>query len=161
MQTFIVETVVVGDNYPSHIFQMTAAKLDNKRLGKQRVECLQILNSLKHKTAWYNHPAVQMWKGFERALALYGLAMCSEWVYERNFVDNCSEKISKFIVNENGEMDINIIYPNWLYNKQLAESHRSNLIRKKPEHYKKFWPEVPNNIPYYWPTKNGYSVCHL
>lgn len=39
--------------------------LDDKRLGKQRVETSQILRALTWpRFAWKNHPAVRMWRGF-------------------------------------------------------------------------------------------------
>ena len=49
--------------------------LDDKRLGKQRVETSQILRALTWpRFAWKNHPAVRMWRGFVPGLALNGLA---------------------------------------------------------------------------------------
>ena len=54
MQTFLP--------YPD--LRDSVACLDSKRLGKQRVECLQILNVLEgRRTGWQNHPAVKMWAG--------------------------------------------------------------------------------------------------
>ena len=59
MQTFL----------PYKSFRKTALCLDNKRLGKQRVETLQILRALtgyyNQSGAWLNHPAVKMWRGYE------------------------------------------------------------------------------------------------
>lgn len=55
MQTFL----------PYSSFSKSASVLDNKRLGKQRVECLQILKALSDPAyGWQNHPAVKMWKGY-------------------------------------------------------------------------------------------------
>ena len=39
----------------------------------------------------------------------------------------------------------------WLTD-DLILSHRSNLIRKAPEHYAPLWPDVPDNLPYVWPV---------
>jgi hypothetical protein len=61
MQTFL----------PYKDFKKSAKVLDNKRLGKQRVEAFQILNILLGRTktkGWRNHPAVLMWKGHSNAL---------------------------------------------------------------------------------------------
>jgi hypothetical protein len=71
MQTFLP--------YPD--FEATARVLDWRRLGKQRVECMQILNAL-HGTSkgWVNHPAVRMWRGYEDALETYQSFMIEEWV---------------------------------------------------------------------------------
>lgn len=84
MQTFL----------PYKSFSGSARCLDNKRLGKQRVEVLQILNTLTGKsTGWANHPATRMWRGYERALCAYGFAVCEEWYYDRGFRDTCWRKI--------------------------------------------------------------------
>jgi len=68
MQTFL----------PYVDFYKSLSCLDNKRLGKQRVEARQIYNIItgntshwKNPKAWANHPAVLMWKGYSHALALY------------------------------------------------------------------------------------------
>lgn len=104
MQTFL----------PEPTFSASAAALDSRRLGKQRVECLQLLNALKQgptklvedpkgllgdlkeiKTPWYNHPACRMWRGWEQSLIDYGLLVCVEWK-QRGFKDTCYEKIMTF-----------------------------------------------------------------
>src|SRR6056297_3518270 len=63
----------------------SAKVLDNKRLGKQRVETVQILNTLlnpKGKAGWKNHPAVLMWAGYESYLVkIYLTSMIGEWKY--------------------------------------------------------------------------------
>jgi hypothetical protein len=42
-------------------------------------------------------------------------------------------------------------YPPWLGDERLHASHRSNLLRKDPEHYGQFeWTE-PDDLPYWWP----------
>lgn len=61
---------------PHPDFAASAACLDYRRLGKQRVEGLQILNALDKGGAWRNHPAVKMWTGYRGALARYILAVC-------------------------------------------------------------------------------------
>lgn len=69
MQTFL----------PYADFDRCAEVLDNRRLGKQRVETLQIMRALTVPGyAWQSHPAVLMWKGYEEALAAYGMAVCRE-----------------------------------------------------------------------------------
>ena len=69
MQTFL----------PYSDFEKTARCLDNKRLGKQRVETLQILND-----SWPNHPATKMWRNYKGCLAEYGLIICEEWLHSRD-----------------------------------------------------------------------------
>jgi hypothetical protein len=71
MQTFL----------PYSDFEKTARSLDRMRLGKQRVETFQILKALRDESnGWRNHPATRMWDGYEDALAVYGIAICQEWI---------------------------------------------------------------------------------
>src|SRR5687768_368968 len=67
--------------------------LDDRRLGKQRVETFQILRALTWPAyAWKNHPAVAMWRGFVPALVAYGLASCDEWT-RRGYADTVAEQL--------------------------------------------------------------------
>ena len=137
MQTFL----------PYKSFRESAECLDMKRLGKQRVEVLQLLNSF-HKPdykGWKNHPAREMWRGYENALAYYGMFICEEW-QERGYKDTCWNKINAFY-----DTSKPIVIPKWVGNEQFHLSHKSNLIRKNPDHYKQLWPDVPDNIEYIWP----------
>ena len=138
MQTFM----------PHKSFRESAECLDMKRLGKQRVEVLQLLNSF-HKPnykGWKNHPAREMWRGYENALAYYGMIICEEW-QERGYKDTCWNKINAFY-----DASKPIVIPKWVGNEQFHLSHKSNLIRKNPDHYKQLWSDVPDNIEYVWPT---------
>jgi hypothetical protein len=42
--------------------------------------------------------------------------------------------------------------PLWLGNQDFHNSHRSNLSRKDPVYYAQFNWDVPDNLPYIWPT---------
>ena len=129
---------------PSSIFIMSAKILDNKRLGKQRVEAKQILNALQGKSkGWTKHPATLMWKGFEEALKLYHNAMVTEWV-NRGF-KNTMELLP---VDEN-----NLVFPQWLGDPDFHASHRSNLLRKDKKFYSRYnWSE-DSCLEYVWPSK--------
>ena len=137
MQTFL----------PYKSFEKTAECLDYRRLGKQRVEALQIFNALtgvptksgKSYTGWLNHPAVIMWKGYEEALLLYKNKMIEEWIL-RGY-NNTMDMIG---LSDNIEM------PRWLGNSKLHASHRSNLLRKDYEYYSKFNWEESDDMEYYW-----------
>lgn len=137
MQTFLP--------YPD--FLASARVLDNRRLGKQRVETLQILNALTNPSyGWQNHPAVKMWRGHVPLLAVYGLAICHEWI-KRGYRDTCTDKINAFTTS-----DLITDQPAWLGNDAFHASHRSNLLRKEPEHYSQFhWTDGPD-LPYVWPV---------
>lgn len=144
MQTFVP--------YAEH--HKTVRCLDRQRLGKQRVETLQILNALKPFGAskgWRNHPAVQMWKGHELALVEYGLYVCHEWK-RRGYQDTCTDKIrlhEKYYSVQASYM------PDWWGDPAVHDSHKSNLLRKNPEWYGKFdWP-VSDDLPYTWPISTN------
>lgn len=151
---------------PYPLYSDSAKCLDNRRLGKQRVEVLQILNVLLGgKTGWQNHPAVRQWKGFEKQLAIYGLYICNEWI-KRGFRDTCFEKIRAFIPEYQFKEDNYIDYgcsnlalypmPKWLGDRRLHSSHRSNLLRKDPAWYGKFGWTESSDLPYWWPNKEGF-----
>lgn len=137
MQTFL----------PVASFEGSARSLDRQRLGKQRVECLQILNALTGQSkGWVSHPAVRMWRGYERALIRYGVAVCDEWV-KRGYRDSCRAKILAF---ESQFRDQPYIMPPWFGDFAFHRSHQSNLRRKNPDHYG--YP-VRDDLPYVWPVE--------
>ena len=139
MQTFL----------PLESFTESAKCLDYRRLGKQRVEVLQILNAITVLSSdWTNHPATIIWKNNVYQLKMYGVAICEEWI-SRGYKDSCKEKILSIISNdENKEMPI------WIGNELLHRSHRSQLLRKDQNFYSQFnWKELPDEFPYWWPSK--------
>ena len=140
MQTFL----------PLPDFADSVACLDRQRLGKQRVEAIQILRTLQGKSfGWANHPAVRMWHGYESALALYGLTTCDEWL-SRGYIDNCRGEFAAVLKN-NADM------PFWFGNEAFHRSHQSNLVRKLVTHYGPMFPNVPDNLPYVWPQPRNPS----
>lgn len=144
MQTFL----------PFEDFQASACVLDRMRLGKQRVECKQILQALKNgpyqvgedgirKTPWYNHPATKMWMGHEQALIRYSIEVCERWIglgYSDSLLPHFKSLWKR-----------RVAYPKWLGNSDFHRSHRSNLLRKNPNYYKSCGWEEPDNLPYVWP----------
>ena len=140
MQTFL----------PYESFARSAEVLDRQRLGKQRVEALQILRVLACETPGYrNHPAVGMWRGYELSLIDYGLAVCDEWHCERGYRDTCSDKIAAFTHNFRIDRGLR---PEWLGDQDFHLAHQSNLLRKDPAHYGPLFPGVPDDLPYVWPS---------
>lgn len=132
MQTFLP--------YPD--FKLSALCLDNKRLGKQRVEAFQLLNVLLDRTTskgWRNHPATKMWKGYEPCLQHYFNVMLETWI-ERGFNNTMKREVLATTPTP----------PIWLGNEDFHRSHRSNLLRKDWDHYSKFFIEAVD-IPYIWP----------
>jgi len=139
MQTFM----------PYSSFVRSAKCLDDKRLGKQRVEAYQILRTLLGETAgWANHPAVRMWSGYERSLLAYGSIVCMVW-RSRDFRDTVLDRLCEL-----APLSALDDLPPWLGDERLHASHRSNLLRKDPEWYGQYgWKESPD-LPYFWPTKD-------
>ena len=152
MQTFL----------PYADFRRSAAVLDIKRLGKQRVEVLQILNCLDplySRKGWNNHPAVKMWRSYETALILYGLVVCDAWI-KKGYKDTCYEKIFLKLQTDISRSDLEIslakrsrlFLPPWFGNEPFHSSHRSNLLRKDPVWYGQFGWAEPDDLPYVWPV---------
>lgn len=122
-------------------FAVSAMLLDQKRLGKQRLECQQILSALRNGGGWRNHPAVKMWRGHEQALELYHDACIREWI-RRGYVNTMALRLPP--------LD-SVTMPDWLGEGGFHASHRSQLLAKDPEWYGRFgWTEVPG-LPYVWP----------
>lgn len=132
MQTFL----------PYSSFAESARVLDYRRLGKQRVECLQIRAALRGDSGWKNHPAVRMWRGAEATLVEYAVAICDEWI-SRGYKDTCREKLLAV-------SPITFASPTWLGNEDFHHSHRANLVRKDPQYYVPLFGELPME-PYVWP----------
>lgn len=130
-------------------FDKSANSLDNKRLGKQRVEVIQMLNKIHGYTkgkGWTNHPCTKMWTPYPNALVKYGVAVCKEW-RSRGFKDTCLEKIQKY-----HKKDLTDDMPLWLGHREFHISHQSNLIKKDKVFYQNKFPNVPDNLEYIWPV---------
>lgn len=100
---------------------------------------------------WKNHPASKMWKGYERALTFYGYVICDEWI-KRGYKDSMIERFIK--ANEFETSKGPYINPHFIDNNDFHISHQSNLLRKDLEYYRKYFPDVPDNLPYIWPIES-------
>lgn len=140
MQTFL----------PYRSYEDSAANLDWRRLGKQRVECKQIVqvldeNSRGNFVAWSNHPAVRMWRGYEQSLISYAIAICEEWI-GKGYKDTC---LPFFLARQKNKLPKP---PPWLGG-HIHVTHQSNLIRKDPEFYRPiFGDHIPDDMEYHWPV---------
>jgi pyrimidine dimer DNA glycosylase len=150
MQTFL----------PFPDFRQCARSLDTQRLGKQRVEGVQIFRTLVGaQQGWSNHPVVLMWSGYEAALALYTLTMCREW-RERGYEDNM-EPVMAALALEHVDLSERNFMPGWLGFSRLHASHRAALYRKAPSLYNfsdfKRAESEPccEGCSYYWPTHDN------
>jgi hypothetical protein len=137
MQTFL----------PYSDFEKSLMCLDDKRLGKQRVESMQILNILTGKSltnSWGNHPAVRMWKGYEESLKVYLNLSIEIWI-------NRGKNNTMQLWEISGE----IITPDWIGNDKLHTSHKCNLLRKDYKYYYEFFNDekYDTDAPYWWPVE--------
>lgn len=143
---------------PLPSFRASAAVLDNKRTGKQRLECKQILLCLgvtvgEHKPGkrgWRNHPAVRMWAGYELQLSAYAILICRAW-RARGFKDTLLVQFMG-VYHELRKKAVSNPYPAWFGCPEFHASHRSNLLRKDPVYYSQFGWLEPNDLPYVWPA---------
>lgn len=153
MQTFLP--------YPD--FAASAAVLDPLRLGKQRVETLQVLRALTVPGyGWRHHPVVKMWAGYEEALVRYGLEMCRRWC-SLGRADTCANTMTTEIallrgtpvVRAQAELAAAGELPPWLGDEKLHLSHRSALLRKDPGFYRPvFGDDDPDDLDYVWPRSD-------
>lgn len=150
MQTFM----------PDFDFRIVAATLDHKRLGKQRVEALQLLQAFNDlANRWRNHPVFRMWYMNRGLLAAYGIAMCNHWA-ALGYSDNCKNRIidalpcdtlRQFAITyaTTGINSLPEMYelPEWMkprdgYN--IRSEYRAILLEKNFKHYGKMnWSEDP------------------
>jgi hypothetical protein len=146
MQTFLP--------YPS--FERSARVLDPRRLGRQRVEVLQILRGIHFPDyGWRHHPAVSMWRGFDEALVAYGLTVVAVW-REAGHRDATAARIAEFLAPSDAprtqaELSALGCLPPWIGRRAFHRSHQSALVRKDPERYRRHFPNVPADLPYDWP----------
>lgn len=151
MQTFLVS--------PTD-FTITAQALDTRRLGKNITEAMQVYRGITGQGPRPGNPyPYLMWASYPDALILYGVAMHKEW--KRRYTDN--ERGGKHTHKNGVEFEqlaiecglslvaCNVTWPEWLTD-EVCASHRSNLLRKAPGHYRQFWPDEPNDLPYVWPV---------
>ena len=148
MQTFL----------PYDDFERSARSLDPLRLGKQRVECLQVLRGLTVPGyGWRHHPAVRMWSGRLEALGRYALTCCEVWT-EDGRADTCAATLGADLrssgvtrVRTQAALARASALPRWLGDAEFHRSHQSALVRKDPNFYGPRFPGVPDDLPYVWP----------
>lgn len=147
MQTFLP--------YPD--FKLSAMSLDNKRLGKQRVEAKQIMLALTtDKYGWKNHPATKLWTDRIHDLASYGVFCCIEW-QQRGFKDSLFPFFVDYLdVNRKVTTDRDLGHA-------LHHSHRANLVYKDYWHYHSQFSDIPvllTKPDYVWEDTHDQAI-HL
>ena len=145
----------------SNDIKETMKILDYKRLGKQRVEAMQIINILTQIQSlsqtqtkipgWSNHPIVLMWKGYINGLKYYCNCAIDEWI-ARGYKNT----MEKYVISD-------FIMPWWCLNIQVQMSHRASLYRKDPIYYDSIRPSIEYiNTGYIWISKlNPDLICKM
>lgn len=114
-----------------------------------------------YRGGWSNHPAAKMFKGHEYYFCLYNIALAKE-LFNRKKPDGspkwnplvCKRWLTFWMVNaskyENKKGHNS--KPSWLGDNNFHISHQSNLLRKDPQYYSKFFLDVPHDLEYVWPV---------
>lgn len=149
MQTFL----------PYSSYRLTAKCLDRQRLGKQRIETLQILKPLARDILTYNlpphhaaflsaaipvgysdHPVTRLWAGYEPSLCRYGISMCDEWI-SRGYNDTTRPKLLA-ILEALKPFNPNPSCPPWTTDPAVHMQYRRLLLHKDSAHYGKYFPKL-------------------
>jgi len=142
MQTFLP--------YPD--FKKSLESLDNKRLGKQRVETYQLIAGLEgrltkagkpYSKSRVNHPISQMFRNNLPALKQYLNDSIDVWVARGK-----NNTMKKEVIEEE------IIMPDWFGNEEFHRSHRANLLRKDAKYYEAHGWTDDSTLPYRWYDMN-------
>lgn len=126
-----------------------ALELDDKRLGKQLVECQQIYDALRtgYPLHILHHPATQMWDGQLDALLTYAFDIYL--AYRRRFPGS-THKSGGYLTGLTSRLEVQP--PEWVA--LLAPYHRAKLYHKNPEHYAQYQTDEPD-LAHYPITKDG------
>lgn len=136
--------------YPD--FQQTMACLDTMRLRQQRTDAMKILQgvepTLGSATPWFNERAAHLWREHARALMLYYDLSLKEYI-RRGFRNHL-----QFCLHEYMHHQDKVPMPFFIGDEAFHRSHQSRLVQLDPEHYRKYFPDVPDNLPLVWPKQN-------
>lgn len=136
--------------YPD--FKKSLESLDNKRLGKQRVETYQLIAGLEgrptktgkpYSKGRVNHPISQMFRDNLPALKQYLNDSIDVWVARGK-----NNTMQKEVIEEE------IVMPHWFGNEEFHRSHRANLLRKDAEYYGAHGWSDDSTLPYRWYDMN-------
>lgn len=138
-----------------------ARDLDDKRLGKQLVECQQIYTALTAglPVRILHHPATQMWEYRLPGLLEYSEACYT--AYKTRFLGRV-HRSGELLMEQLAQVR-KITYseriwvkPDWL--EGLALCHMHSLQEKDPSHYRYYSCELNPYVPTYPVTYNGVTV---
>jgi len=152
-------------------FVKSLSCLDNKRLGKQRVEAKQLISmiELRHELhltgkvnlkelkikypehkfpSWFNHVATLMWEDYLEELKVYYNISIYLWKNRRGVTGKLMKNNLEY--KHVSLMSLNI--PRF-FTSRVSKSHRSALLFKDYKYYSQFgWNDTPQ-LGYVWITK--------
>lgn len=140
----------------------TARRLLDAQLEAQCEQAWGILEALESGEG-KSSLAVQMWRGYERSLCIYGLTMCLEWRIGRRHTDgNMGSRFAE-LDDELKRAGLSAAKPPWLgkHEVDIQRSHRSNLLRRWPEYGSIYSGSVPELMPMIYPQNlrdGGYRL---
>lgn len=132
----MVNTFLIHEDYTQ-----IAKLLDYKRLGKQRVECKQLITIIENyynknytKTGWKTHPATLMWLNDLNELKKYANCMIREWIHR-----GYKNTMETYIITEQTKK------PWFVKSRDIRYTHMASLMRKDPAYYRPLFKDI---VPY-------------
>lgn len=146
MQTFL----------PYLDFARSARSLDDARLGKQIIEGFQILRAAHEPSKWERHPVMTAWRGSDRALYNYLVAIHNEWQHRNGRQHGAFRNGRKYYLDQIGDARTTGT-PWWLGSRAFHLSHQFNLARKAIGYACTFHLDLERvdvtSEPYLWPVR--------
>jgi hypothetical protein len=120
-------------------FDACARALDNRRLQKQALECLQLLLAMydvplddgRPRTGHKSHPAYLAWKPYPLALIRYTLAICAECKSRGIKSDTILARVTG-LIPPGSDLE-HAPAPPFLGDEAMHRSHRCRLLQKGKE----------------------------
>lgn len=139
-------------------FGKTAEDLSDAQLNQDMTESMEIFDMLTGVAEEKAHPTLEMWRGYEFALAIRAMFLNMEYTFRRGYAHHECFRFMYTAVQEiqRDEPDFSYEPPPWFRDAAVVKSHRSNLFRRG--YYNEMpWNNCPENWPYIWPKVDGDS----
>lgn len=126
---------------PYKNFVTSAKMLDDRRLAQQRLDIIEVLNTLANGDGKYiNHPVVKAWAGYEDVLAIYGMFVSNEY-RSRGFEDELLDVFCTLVDELCGG---DLYMPSWLGDEEFHSKHRKVLLKARPAYYARLFEAEDN-----------------
>lgn len=150
--TQILDVLVLKNKYYCHycgVYAATTSEFNGYLCRRPDPADKHVLNHDIKQTPWYNHPAVNMWRGYE--IALYDYTQVMITIATKRGYDTASLR-DKMPVYLDEIITKDYVQPWWWGIPELHQSHRANLLRKNYEFYSKQGFMGDLTTPYWWPN---------